>query len=84
MLTLDTDERDRALSTLHSCGVEGEDAHTALDVVLRLTTAPSLDTLAAAHRDATPQALSGVYGSDASRVALVLSKHLRPASSPPS
>lgn len=76
MLTLTDDERALALTTLHTAGIQGSDADTALATLTRLANAPTLATWSTQHQDATPQALSALYGHDGARAALALTRHL--------
>lgn len=76
MLTLTPQERALALTTLHTAGIQGTEADTALATLTRLSNAPTLDTWLTQHQGATPQALTARYGHDSAPAALALTRHL--------
>lgn len=78
-MQLATVERELALDTLHRAGIEGQDAITSLDQILRKAPTHSLAEWVTVHADADPRSLARYYGNDACRDARALAIHLKPS-----
>lgn len=85
MITLTDAERDDAMRILESCGLEGEDARTGLDLVCRVAEASTLAELVeslAPLNDLTLQgraeALAERFGTDARRHVSAFMRKLLP------